>query len=341
MTKLPPLATTGIGSLPDTSAAKACSKILSFGLTAPFWPQLPKRDFLELMTVQFSEGFPCLVIDKTKRKIWCHIDNTKSSKMQEFYDKLVKNSPEEFAISEEYAPGLHSFLRMAPAKSDFVKGHLTGPLTFSLGISDQNGTPIYYDRELREAAVHLLMQKALFEIELLRKLSPNVIIFIDEPILAAYGSSAYVGVSEEDVISCESELVSAIKNSRAYCGLHCCGNTDWSLVIRTGVDIVSFDAYSYAHTVALYADSVSAFLDRGGYLAWGIVPTTQEVSAETANSLAKRLSEGFSMLSSKGIKRETLQERAILTPSCGAGLLSEPLSLRVLQLLTETALLLR
>jgi hypothetical protein len=337
MKKLPPLAITGIGSLPDADAEKACSRILAFGLTAPFWPQLPKRDFLELMTVQFSEGFPCLKIDKTSRKIWCQIDNTKSARMQEFYDKLLKNSPIEFAISEEYAAGLHEFLRTAPAHNNFVKGQVTGPLTFSLGINDQNGTPIYYDRELREAAVHLLKQKALLEIELLQKLSPNLIIFIDEPILAAYGSSAYVGVCEEDILSCESELVSAIKSSGAYCGLHCCGNTDWSLVIKTGVDIVSFDAYSYAHTVSLYADSVSAFLERGGYLAWGIVPTTPEVSTETADSLVRKLSEGFSLLSSKGIKRETLQDRAILTPSCGAGSLSESLSSRAFQLLLEIA----
>jgi hypothetical protein len=337
MIKLPPLATTGIGSLPDTDADKACSKILNFGLTAPFWPQLPKRDFLELMTAQFSEGFPCLKIDKISRKIWCQIDSAKSLRMQEFYDKLLKNSPGEFAISEKYAAGLHAFLRTAPAHNNFVKGQMTGPLTFSLAVNDQNGTPIYYDRELREAAVHLLMQKALFEIELLQKLSPNLIIFLDEPILAAYGSSAYVGVSEQDVLSCESELVSAIKSSGAYCGLHCCGNTDWSLVIRTGVDIVSFDAYSYAHTVALYADSVSAFLERGGYLAWGIVPTTTEVSTETADSLVQKLSDGFSLLASKGIKRQILEERAILTPSCGAGSLTEPLSSRAFQLLTQTA----
>jgi hypothetical protein len=340
MKNLPPLGTTGIGSLPDTDAVKACSKILSFGLTAPFWPQLPKRDFFELMTVQFSEGFPCITVDRTSRKTWCQIDDTRTSRIQEFYDKLLKNSPEQFAISREFAAGLHTFADTVPAQSDFVKGHVTGPLTFSLGISDQNGTPIYYDRELREAAVHLLAQKALFEINLLRKISPNIIIFIDEPILAAYGSSAYVGISEKDVISCESELVSAIKSSGAYCGLHCCGNTDWSLVVKTGVDIVSFDAFSYAHSLALYADFVSAFLERGGYLAWGIVPTTAEISTETADSLVQKLSDGFSLLSSKGIKRQSLEERAILTPSCGAGSLSEPLSLRVFQLLADTASLL-
>ncbi|MFH1423090.1 MAG: hypothetical protein ABIH42_10315 [Planctomycetota bacterium] len=341
MMKLPPFTTTGIGSVPETKPGEACQKIFLRELTAPFWPQLPKRDYLELMIPQFSEGLPCLFADTASRKTWCHVDSSKDARMQEFYNKLLKNSPAEFAVSEKYAAGLHAFIRLAPEHNDFLKGQITGPLTFTLGINDQGGTPIYFDPELREAAVQLLKQKALFEIELLKKKSSNVLLSVDEPILAAYGSSVYVGISEKDVISCVNEIITPVKNTGSCSAMHCCGNTDWSLAIKTGIDILCFDAYNYSHTIMLYPDSVKSLFERGGYLAWGIVPTTPDVANETADSLVQKLVERFSLLSNKGISRQLIEERAVLTPACGAGSLDKELSNQVFYLLEEIAEIMR
>jgi arginine utilization protein RocB len=97
-------------------------------------------------------------------------------------------------------------------------------------------------------------------------------------------------------------------------GIHCCGNTDWSVLLSTHLDILSFDAYGYLETLSLYPKDLKAFLERGGILAWGIVPTSEEVLKEEAESLVKRFKEGVEVLSKKGMDR-TLLERAILTPS--------------------------
>jgi len=114
-----------------------------------------------------------------------------------------------------------------------------------------------------------------------------------------------------------------------------CGNSDWGMVIRSGVQIVNFDAYQYGPTLALYPEDVHALLDRGGRIAWGIVPTTHHISAATTDALLARLEECFRALAAKGVPENVLWDRSILTPSCGTGGLSEAHACRVFELLEE------
>ena len=46
--------------------------------------------------------------------------------------------------------------------------------------------------------------------------------------------------------------VAAIHQEGALAGLHCCGNTDWSLVLATGVDVINFDAWEFAQGLSVY-----------------------------------------------------------------------------------------
>jgi hypothetical protein len=86
------------------------------------------------------------------------------------------------------------------------------------------------------------------------------------------------------------------------------------VLLSTNLDILSFDAYGYLETLSLYPKELKAFLERGGILAWGIVPTSEAIIKEDAKSLVGRFKEGVEALSKKGIDR-TLLERVILTPS--------------------------
>jgi hypothetical protein len=138
---------------------------------------------------------------------------------------------------------------------------------------------------------------------------PTIILF-DEPSLSSFGS-AFSGLNREDVVRSLNECFDAVKGLK---GTHCCGNTDWSVLLSTHLDILSFDAYDYLETLSLYPKDLKAFLQRGGILAWGIVPTSEAVLKEDAQSLVKRFKEGLERLSKKGID-QTLLQRAILTPS--------------------------
>ena len=126
-------------------------------------------------------------------------------------------------------------------------------------------------------------------------------------------------------------------------GVHCCGNTDWSVLLETSVDIVSFDTYNYAGSLSLYPNEVKRFVDSGGAIAWGIVPNSEEaLVSETVASLKDRLEEAMVPFTRDGIRFRELLERGLLTPSCGLdSLTSEETATRVLELLTELSVTVR
>jgi len=336
----PNLKTAAIGSLPLTDPEEACRLILDGGIDIPFWPQLPKRDFRELMIPQCCEGMPCLQIDEEEKRIWFEIGDDKAEQVMAFYEKFMAEDPSRFKMSPEFAQGLYTFLDMAKQSGqtfEYVKGHITGPLTFTLGVNDQNRKAIYYDFELQDAATKCLGQKAVWQVEQLKALSDRVILFIDEPVLAAFGTSAYLSLKGEDVIRLLDEMVDAIKPTGALVGCHCCGNTDWSVLSQAKLDFISFDAYEYAQSVSLYPDHIKAYLDRGGILAWGIVPTkpTEAIRGETTESLHTKLLEGFAFLEQKGVSTDTLHTQSLITPSCGTGPMEEDDSRKVFEELVK------
>ncbi|MDP2989685.1 MAG: hypothetical protein Q8O57_03865 [Kiritimatiellota bacterium] len=198
------------------------------------------------------------------------------------------------------------------------------------------------DHDLRDAAVKLLTRKAQWQIEQLRPFADNIIIFVDEPVLAAFGSSAYIGISAEDVVALESEIFEAIRAAGGLAGIHVCGNSDWNVIIKTGVDILNFDAYGYGPRLSLYSKDVADLFERGDHIAWGIVPTTpEELKRETCASLVERFRTNVRVLTEKGLAESLVLERSILTPSCGCGSLSIPEAEKVFALLRELRTTLR
>ncbi len=311
---LQPFDTTGIGSLPFIEPEEA----VRFSINAcsiPFWPQLPRRSFLEQMIPQFAEDMPGLRIDPSREVIYIDTEDTES--LNRFYERL--EGEEVFLLSESVAPGLYIFLKTARQRGfRVVKGQCTGPLTFTLGLKDSSGNPIYANEELRELSLLLLQRKVSWQIRQLREVAEEVLIFIDEPVLTAVGSSAYLGVAEAEVLRMISAIVEAVKSEGGIAGVHCCGKADWTLLIRTGVDIINFDSYYYFDSIVAAREALKEFLETGGYLAWGMVPTTEDIGSVEFDDLFNRFKEALSELG-RFIPDELLYSRSILTPSCGAG----------------------
>ena len=99
-------------------------------------------------------------------------------------------------------------------------------------------------------------------------------------------------------------------------GVHLCGNPDWDFLLGQDLDILSMDIYSNGEVFASYAASIRRFLDRGGVIVWGIVPTNFEpFEKESMISLEKRLEDVWARLYGKGIDREFLLSRSLLSPA--------------------------
>jgi len=318
--------------MPHTDAEAACSQVLTYLSAIPTWPQLPKRSFLENMYVQFSPGFPGVVVEG--ERIYVDRSQNLDEPLGQLYVAYLENRLDQYAIAPDYAAGLHAFLASPLGSPLGVKGQVTGPVSWGLTVADQERRPMLYDDILADALAKHLRLKAAWQERALGALSPTTIIFIDEPYMSAFGS-AFAPLSRERVIALLEEVLGGLRGHR---GIHCCGNTDWSVLLDTSADILSLDAYSYAHTLALYPAEVRDFLERDGVIAWGIIPNEETALAEeTVKSLVSRLEEAMAALSRKGIPFDRLVDKALITPSCGLGALSPEGAARALELTAEVS----
>ena len=325
---------TGVGSLPFTDPEKSCSFIFETFPDIPFWPQLPRRSFLENMYVQYAEGFPGLLVDEKNRAV--SVDTVKAQReIERFYERYLERDIESFGIARDHAAGLFPFLetvRSGKARPPFVKGHITGPISFALSITDENKQPIIYHPELFECAVKLLTLKVVWQIRKLKSVSNNVIIFIDEPHLVSIGSG-YINIDANQAKERLEELIAAIKAEDVVCGIHCCGNTDWPFLLSRPIDILNFDAYNFIKQFIIFDKDIKKFLARGGSVAWGIVPTSGD--KETKSALTARLEDAITGLTKKGIDREMIS--SLVTPSCGVGTIDETTAAGILTMAREVS----
>jgi methionine synthase II (cobalamin-independent) len=319
--------------MPHTDPQKACLLITRFLKDIPAWPQLPRKSFLENMYVQYSEGFPGAVVENNRIYIDTAKDYNKS--LETLYQAYLENNAAKFSIGREYAAGLYAFLEQPGLKSLAVKGHVTGPLSWGLTVTDENKRPILYHEVLGDAVPKLLKLKAKWQENELKKISKKTIIFVDEPYMASYGSSVAAGAfaSPEKIAAMIDEVFEGISGLK---GIHCCGNTDWSVLLKTKLDILNFDAYNYAPSISLYPDEIKKFFARGGAIAWGIVPNNAEsLNKESVASLKDRLEEAIAPFTRNGISFKDIVKQSLLTPSCTLMPLSEEGAEQALKLLTE------
>ncbi|MFH1775462.1 MAG: methionine synthase [Chloroflexota bacterium] len=320
-----------IGSMPHTDPARVNRQILRYLKDIPAWAQLPRRSFRENMYAQYSEGFPGVVLEAERM----YIDPSKGQDkpLEELYTAYLADDVDRYPVTREYAAGLHALLAERDLKPWAVKGQVAGPVTWGLTVTDDSGRAILYDDVLGDAVPRLLRLKAAWQERQLKRLSANTIIFLDEPYMSAFGSVS-VMLSRERVIALLDEVFGGISGLK---GVHCCGNTDWPVLMDTTVDIISFDAYGYAQSLGLYTAEVKKFLDRGGTIAWGIVPSDETALAgESASSLKDRLEEAMAPFTRAGVRFGQLVRQGLLTPSCGlASMTDEEPANRALELLAE------
>jgi len=318
---------TGVGSMPHHETSQACRFVAGTLSLAPFWPQLPQRSFRENMYVQYSEGFPGFQIDETEGKMWVETSLMMEG-LEAFYEKVMSSDLNAFRISLEYAEGLYKMPEILnavhPEGLQIYKGQVTGPVSMGLTVTDENKRAIIYNEAAEDVVVKMVALKGKWVESYMREavVAEKYLMFFDEPYMVSFGS-AYLNMSREQVIGYLNECFDAVS---CMVGVHCCGNTDWSVILDTTVDVVNFDAYEFGVGLTLYSEHLERFLDRGGILAWGIVPTSEAVRHENVTSLVQRLDDLLGRLEAKGFDKKEVLKQSMVTPSCGTGSLTVALA---------------
>lgn len=331
-----------VGSLPLENHDEATQTMLQYTPEIPLWIQLPIYKE-EGMLYQFLTGMPGL----TKGEEDFFIDtnsNDFEADFLSFYEAYMAfddtgHIDDRFALTDATAKGFSTFMKIMKTPTTqpvTVKGQVTGPITMGIGVKDDAGKLIFYDDRLRDVVVKQVAMNAAWQVKTLATLgAPNPpIIFFDEPGVVGFGSSTYISISREQITDALTECIDAVHRAGGLAGIHICANGDWSLALDSGTDVINFDAYSFFDRVILYRDHLKTFLQRGGILAWGIVPTSnpESVDAASEETLFSLWQKQFEEMKSLGVDEKTILSQTLITPSCGTGTLNRERAVKVLSL---------
>lgn len=332
-----------IGSLPINDPDLAVDLVLDHAPRVPVWPQLPVFPE-EGMMAQFITGMAGYGGDPANLALATDAADFDAGLLAfyEAYMASVEGWPEaldpRFTLTPASARGFFALLQRLPHLDPpplAVKGQVSGPFSLATAVKDAAGRPIFYDPQLRDALIKLLALNARWQIRTLAAAaSAPVIVFIDEPGLAGFGSSEFISVSPADVAETLAEVVAAVHEEGGLAGIHVCANTDWGLVMDTGVDVVNFDAFAYFDRFVLYPDQIRAFFEEGRILAWGIVPTLspEDIATATVPALTRMWEGHAAELERLGVPRARIRDQGLITPACGAGARTPAEARRILEL---------
>ncbi|MEJ2038236.1 MAG: hypothetical protein P8X55_04805 [Desulfosarcinaceae bacterium] len=301
------LLTTAMAVMPHTDVARALDMALS--LDVPFWPQLPNYSYYEDMYVQAAEHFPGIVLDLEKRTLRFSMDKF----AEEIEAALMQfDDPAMFDVGETYSAVYHRFLALDLAKRPAIRGQLEGPISFGFNILDQDERPILFDDTVRPFMLEFMAKRLNVQLARLKKRNANAFMFVDEPGLQ-FLFSAMAGYGDLKAKGDLDQFFALVDRPR---GIHLCGNPDWDFLLNLDLDVLSLDVYTNAEIFASYAASIRKFLERGGVIVWGIVPTGVEAfEKEEIPSLVQRLESIWQILGAKGVDREQIVARSMLSPA--------------------------
>jgi hypothetical protein len=344
---------TCIGSLPHHNIDAALE--FAFKASLPFLPQIPIRNPWEYMIPQALEGMPGLEVDSSggvalDLPLW-------TSRARAFDEKLAQafNDTKNLLAFEAFEPSAPSSSSWRPFLFELqergikrAKIQIAGPVTCQWSLRLKSGEPIDKHPEIASQIYRLVLARAVAMCRKLKSMGVEPVVYLDEPALFALAPSnpRHMLAMQELRL-----MIQALKNEKGHervtVGVHCCSNTDWASLIKTGPDILSIDAgHSLENLLEAQDDfrnTLERFIDGGGRLSLGVIPTAGKQQIPLGSLNAKALHEHLvSMLSEKlgqdeegrSLMQRILSE-AIYTPACGLALHSIPEAEQILSYLLE------
>jgi hypothetical protein len=304
---------TGVGGLPHTDPVAACNDVLDIFPDFPYIPTLPDRGQLESIVFNDSEQLPGRFIQEDRLLFDSSTDHSEA--MEKVYMDYVEGNYAPYALHKEYASGFIEMMSRNLTGVKVLKCQVTGPVTFGMQVVDRQKRPIYYDGQLADVLSKMIALRSRWCEQEIKKRTgvSETLVVLNDPYLASLGSSV-VPVDKETVRAGFSDIAALVEGGL---GIHCCSNTDWEFLLGLNPSVISFDAYTTAKEFLLYADSVVAYMERGGVVAWGIVPSEYKLYAqETTDSLFDRYLAVRAQLCTH-MPEKLFDAQSLITPSCG------------------------
>lgn len=303
-----PGSATAVGSLPHDDASAAVDLVLATHPQMPAAPQLPNRSPREGMVAQWLDALsevsvaPDGSIDVREGgsgDVAASLADDAHGGLLAFFDRLGDGD----------APGA-------------IKFQVTGPLTLGMALVDAGvPAPLAFERaaEAASAWAATILEKATRVAG-----SSEPVLFVDEPALVAWRGDAEPPLPREDAVDLLSGVLASVQ---AVVGVHVCGDGDRRMAIEAGPDIVGF---SVSGSVIDDGVAVARFLDAGGWIAWGAVPTDRPVG-EQADHWWNELVGLWCDLTRGGCDPVRLRTQTLVTPACGLAGHAEAQAERILR----------
>jgi hypothetical protein len=287
---------TAIGSLPHRDAHAAAALTLRCLPELPAAPQLPLRSKREGVVAQWAGAAPGVSV---------HDDG-----MIELTRAVDPHGALQPQFDIESHAGLLTFLEVAagqPKPPKHVKAQVAGPLT--LGVAFLNAGMNADVAFALGARLARAWTAAIAELVSERLPGATLVCFLDEPALVCWRGAD--GPIDREIAT--DLLSTALAACDGVSGVHVCGPGDLRLALDAGPQVVHFDVGALDIDDA---SAISRFLDGGGWIAWGAIPTHRPVG-EQPQPLWKALLDAWCELTRRGCDPVQLRAQALVAPACG------------------------
>jgi len=342
---------TGIGSLPYLDAETAVALVRRCFPAIPHWPQLPwanRREYFTYQNLNLLSELKLLHIEHDDSAFFTCDEAAWPERLAAFYEIYLQavdgdaGALDRLAFPPGAAEGWYRFYNeleaRGPGPAQFLKGQIAGLLSIGFQTTDSRGRPAYYDPQLRDLLLKQLGLQAAWQARSLGKFGLPVMIFMDDPVIDCCGRYDRISVSRTEIIAELNEFASVVRSYGAFAGLHSCADLDWSLLLESDLDIISFDTYQYASSFILFPELIQSFLERSGVVAWGLIPTNGEALAgENLASLQERARRLWMELKRRNVDLRLLRSQSLVTPACGAATLTGQEAVRIYELTSSLA----
>ncbi len=317
---------TGVGGLPHTDPKRAVDDVLAAFPEVPYAPGLPNRAPTEQIVWNDAATLPGLEVVEGRLVVDREADHAEAQ--ERVYLDFVEGNAAGYGPAPENYAGLLELVSRDLSSALLVKAQVTGPVTFGMQVVDREKRPILYDEAYADLLAKMLALRARAAEAALRATGvPETLVVLNEPYWASLGSTV-VPVSEETVRLAFEDIASLVEGGL---GIHCCSNTDWTFVMDLDPAVISLDAHETATEFLLYAADAAAYLERGGIVAWGVVPADARLFAlEDEAALVARMAAVRGAMA-EYVDPELLVRQSLITPSCGIRFANDEEAARIQQ----------